>query len=85
MFALGIFLFSTIDDYVGDLFGFLLGDVLGITFGDLIQIAVLGAIVLAVVVVLRKELLYSTFDPLGAAASGLPVAMLDYLFLALIA
>jgi manganese/iron transport system permease protein len=30
-------------------------------------------------------MLYSTFDPLGAAAAGLPVARLDYLFLALIA
>jgi ABC-type Mn2+/Zn2+ transport system permease subunit len=35
--------------------------------------------------VLWKELLYSTFDPLGAAAAGLPVVRLDYLFLALIA
>ena len=42
MFALGIVLFSTIDDYVGDLFSYLLGNVLGITFGDLVQIAVLG-------------------------------------------
>ena len=40
--------------------------------------SVLGAIVLAVVVVLRKELLFATFDPLGAAASGLPVAALEY-------
>ena len=40
---------------------------------------------LVVVVVLWKELLYSTFDPLGAAASGLPVVFLDYVFLALIA
>ena len=73
MFAFGIVLFSTIEDYVADLFGYLLGNVLGITFGDLVQIAVLGAIVLVVVVVLRKELLYATFDPAGAAASGLPV------------
>jgi manganese/iron transport system permease protein len=42
-------------------------------------------VVLLVVAVLWKELLYSTFDPLGAAASGMPVAMLDYLLLALIA
>ncbi len=35
--------------------------------------------------VLWKELLYATFDPLGAAASGLRVGLLDYLFLALIA
>src|SRR4029077_12988081 len=84
MFALGIVLFSTIDDYVGDLFSYLLGNVLGITFGDLVQIAVLGAIVLAVVFVLRKELLYATFDPAGAAASGLPVSTLEYLLLGLL-
>lgn len=84
MFALGIVLFSTIDDYVGDLFSYLLGNVLGITFGDLAQIAVLGSIVLAIVVVLRKELLYATFDPAGAAASGLPVTALEYLLLGLL-
>jgi ABC-type Mn2+/Zn2+ transport system permease subunit len=85
MFALGIFLFSQIPNYVGDLFGFLFGEVLGISDGDLLAICILGVLVLATVAVLWKELLYSTFDPLGAAAAGLPVVRLDYLFLALIA
>jgi ABC-type Mn2+/Zn2+ transport system permease subunit len=83
-FALGILLFSTIKNYVADLLGYLLGNVLGIGIGDLVQVAVLGAIVLAVVIVIRKELLFATFDPLGAAASGLPVAALEYLLLALL-
>ncbi len=85
MFALGIFLFSLIPNYVGDLFGFLFGEVLGIGTGDLIALLALAAAALAVVAILWKELLYTTFDPLGAAASGLPVAQLDYLLLALIA
>jgi manganese/iron transport system permease protein len=85
MFALGIFLFSLIPNYVGDLFGFLFGEVLGIGPGDLVALVLLAVAVLAVIAVLWKELLYSTFDPLGAAASGLPVERLDYLFLALIA
>lgn len=85
MFALGIFLFSLIPNYVGDLFGFLFGEVLGIGTNDLIALSVLAVVVLGTVALLWKELLYSTFDPLGAAASGLPVARLDYLFLALIA
>ncbi|MEA2547858.1 MAG: manganese/iron transport system permease protein [Chloroflexota bacterium] len=85
MFALGIFLFSLIPNYVGDLFGFLFGEVLGIGVGDLIALTVLAIVVLAIVALLWKELLYATFDPLGAAASGLPVVRLDYLFLALIA
>jgi len=85
MFALGIFLFSLIPNYVGDLFGFLFGEVLGIGVGDLVALVALALIVLAVIGALWKELLYSTFDPLGAAASGLPVERLDYLFLALVA
>ncbi|MEA2610437.1 MAG: manganese/iron transport system permease protein [Chloroflexota bacterium] len=83
-FAFGILLFSTIQNYVADLFSYLLGNVLGITFADIVQIAILGAIVLLVVAVLRKELLYASFDPSGAAASGLPVTMLDYLLLGLV-
>ena len=45
-FAFGILLFSTIQNYVADLFSYLLGNVLGITFSDIIQIAILGAVVL---------------------------------------
>ena len=83
-FAFGILLFSTIQNYVADLFSYLLGNVLGITFADIVQIAILGGIVLLVVAVLRKELLYASFDPSGAAASGLPVVTLDYLLLGLV-
>jgi len=83
-FAFGIMLFSTIKNYVADLLGYLLGNVLGIGIGDLVQVAALGAVVLIVVIAIRKELLYATFDPLGAAASGLPVGALEYLLLALL-
>jgi ABC-type Mn2+/Zn2+ transport system permease subunit len=83
-FAFGVMLFSTIEGYVTDLLGYLIGNVLGIGFGDLVQVAVLGSIVLAIVLAVRKELLFATFDPLGAAASGLPVAALEYLLLALL-
>ncbi|TME11757.1 MAG: metal ABC transporter permease [Chloroflexi bacterium] len=85
MFALGVFLFSRIPNYVGDLFGFLFGEILGIGDADLLALTALAVIVLAVVAVFWKELLYSTFDPLGAAAAGLPVARLDYVLLAVIA
>lgn len=84
-FALGIFLYSTISGYVGDLFGFLVGNVLGISALDLVALVALGGLVLAVVALLWKELLYATFDPLGAAASGFRVELLEYLFLGLVA
>jgi len=83
-FALGVLLYSSIDSYTGDLLGYLLGNILGIGLADLVQVAVLGVIVLAVVVLMRKELLYATFDPLGAAAAGLPVEGLEYLLLGLL-
>ena len=85
MFALGVFLFSLIPNYVGDLFGFLFGEILGIGPQDLLALTILAVIVLAIVACFWKELLFSTFDPLGAAAAGLPVGRLDYLFLVLIA
>ncbi|HEV8488743.1 MAG TPA: metal ABC transporter permease [Candidatus Limnocylindrales bacterium] len=84
-FALGVFLFSTIQGYVADLFSFLFGYLLSTSPDDLLALAILGGVVLATVAVLWKELLYATFDPLGAAASGLRVDWLESLFLALVA
>ena len=84
-FAFGVFLFSTIDGYVADLFSFLLGNVLAIGPMDLVALLTLGIGVVATVALLWKELLYATFDPLGAAASGIQVDRLEYLFLALVA
>ena len=84
MFAFGVILFSTIKSYVADLLAYLIGNVLSIGVGDLIQVAVLGIGVLVIVLAIRKELLFATFDPAGAAASGLPVAALEYLLLALL-
>lgn len=85
MFALGIALFSAIPNFVGDLFAFLVGNVLGISGDELLGLAALAAVVLGAVAVFWKELLYATFDPLGAAASGLKVGRLEYMFLGLIA
>ena len=85
MFALGLFWYSAIKGFVADLFSFLFGNILAISTTDLISLTVLGVLILVVVVVLWKELLYATFDPLAAAASGLKVGALEYLFLVLVA
>jgi manganese/iron transport system permease protein len=84
-FALGVLMFSSIRGFVGDLMNFLLGNVLAIGAGELMALLALGALVLAIVLLLWKELLYATFDPQGAAASGLRVGALEYLFLGLVA
>jgi len=85
MFALGVALFSSIPNYVGDLFAFLFGDVLGISVPDMVALCVLVIALLLVIRALWKELLFATFDPLGAGAAGLPVRRLDDLLLILIA
>jgi manganese/iron transport system permease protein len=84
-FAFGVFLFSTIDGYVADLFSFLFGNVLAINLTDLVALGLLGAVVLVIVLALWKPLLFATFDPLAAAAAGVPVGRLEYLLLALVA
>jgi len=84
-FAFGVFLFSAIQGYVADLFSFLFGNVLAIGPADLAALLLIGGGVVLTVALLWKELLYATFDPLGAAASGIPVDRLEYLFLALVA
>src|SRR6476469_9029894 len=81
-FALGVFMFSTIQGYVGDLFSFLFGNVLAIDAADLAALVILGLGVLGTILLLWKEFLYATFDPLGAAASGIRVSWLETLFLA---
>lgn len=83
-FAFGVFLFSSIQGYVADLFSFLFGNVLAISRTDLVALTVLGLGVIAIVALLWKELLYATFDPLGAAAAGIRVDRLELLFLTLV-
>ena len=84
-FAFGVFLFSAIQGYVADLFSFLFGNVLAIGPADLVALLCSAAACSSTVAVLWKELLYATFDPLGAAASGIQVERLEYLFLPLVA
>jgi ABC-type Mn2+/Zn2+ transport system permease subunit len=85
MFALGLFWYSAIRGFVADLFSFLFGNILAISAGDLAGLAVLAVVILVLVAVFWKELLFATFDPLAAAASGLRVGALEYLFLVLVA
>ncbi len=85
MFALGIALISSVRNYSLDLAHFLFGDVLGVSGSDLVLIAALGGVVILAVVLLYKEFLVLSFDPLLAATLRLPDRLLEYLLLVLIA
>ena len=85
MFALGIALISTVRSYAVDLSHFLFGDVLGVTDRDLVLTAVFGGLVLLLVVMLYKEFLTISFDPVLAATLRMPVNLLNNLLLGMIA
>ncbi|MDZ8187366.1 MAG: metal ABC transporter permease [Nostoc sp. ChiSLP02] len=85
-FALGITLITVIQkDNKIDLNHFLFGNILGVTIDEVRDTAIIAAIVLTVVVLIYKELLFYTFDPLGAQAAGLPVNRLNFGLMLLIA
>ena len=84
-FALGVALLSTVRSYAVDLAHILFGDVLGVSTQDLWITFGLGALVLAVVLLLYKEFLVMAFDPTLAVVLRLPVKLLRYLLLVLIA
>ncbi|MBE9015018.1 hypothetical protein C7Y66_03205 [Chroococcidiopsis sp. CCALA 051] len=85
-FALGITLITTIQKQNKiDLNHFLFGNILGVTFDDVRDTAIIATVVLIVVFLLYKELLFYTFDPLGAQAAGLPVNQLNFGLMLLIA
>ncbi len=84
-FALGVALLSTVQSYSVDLTHILFGNVLGVSAADLWLTAGLGLGVLLTVILLYKELLVVSFDPILAATLRLPLDALNYLLLALIA
>lgn len=76
-FGLGIALISLLKTQL-DLEGFLFGDILNVTQGDLLHGVTVAVILLALIKLHYKELLFYTFDPLGAEAAGLPTTWIHY-------
>jgi manganese/iron transport system permease protein len=85
MFALGVFLMSQQRNYAVDLQSFLFGDILAVQPQDLWLIVALSAIVAISVVMMFRGLLYTTFDPVVAEASGIAAPRYEYALLVLLA
>lgn len=84
-FALGVFLMSQQKNYAVDLQSFLFGDILSVGVGDLWLILALGVVVAAAIVVLFRSLLYTSFDPVVADASGMRASVVEYVLLVALA
>ena len=83
-FALGIIIASRASNYTADLFSFLFGSVLGTSWTDVMVIGAVGGAVVLVVALFYKEMLFSSYDSTMAAASGVPVGLMEYLLPVLI-
>ncbi len=84
-FALGVALISTVRSYTVDLAHFLFGDVLGVRESDLWLIAIFGGLTILLILAFYKEFLVLSFDPIFATTLRLPVRLLEFLLLVLIA
>ncbi|HEY2476637.1 MAG TPA: metal ABC transporter permease [Candidatus Cybelea sp.] len=85
MFALGVFLMSQQRSYAVDLQSFLFGDILAVQPQDLWLILALSILVAVAVAILFRGLLYTTFDPVVAQASGISSPAYEYALLVMLA
>ncbi|GAC1583510.1 MAG: metal ABC transporter permease [Candidatus Velthaea sp.] len=83
-FALGIFLMSRAPNARVDLQSYLFGYILGVSRQDLIVIVTLGIFVAIVVAALYRPLVYTSFDPVVAQASGINATFVDDALLVLL-
>lgn len=83
-FAAGIVIISRAPGYAGSLTDFLFGSITGIPTRDVYTVAITGALIITLLVVLHKELVAVSLDRDFARAMGLPVFWLDIVLYVLV-
>ncbi len=84
-FAVGLVVISAAGGFNRDVLSYLFGDVTTIGVQDLVLSTILGAVILAFLLVLYKEMLSLTFDEEAARLTGVPVGALSAVFDLLVA
>lgn len=84
LFALGLVIVSAVPSQT-DLMHILFGNVLGVSDNDIWQVLVIGAAVIAVLTVKRRDFTLFAFDPSHANAIGISTKRLSALMLGLLA
>ncbi len=77
--AVGLVLISLSGGFSIDIFSFLFGSILLVSTNDTILILSLTGIVLVVILLVYRQLVYSTFNEEQAKVSGIPVEKINYL------
>ncbi|MFW6358894.1 MAG: metal ABC transporter permease [Chroococcales cyanobacterium] len=80
--AVGVMLVKLLRTNSIDLNGILFGEILGVTSTHVWQTLIITFLVLSLVKVFYRELLFYTFDPLGAKANGYPTNVIYFGFIA---
>jgi manganese/iron transport system permease protein len=75
-FALGVVMITLFNAQL-NLEGLLFGNILSVQVSDLWQVAAITALTVGLIRLFYKELLFFTFDRVGAQAMGLPVQIID--------
>lgn len=83
--ALGIILIDLTPGYHTDLMSYLFGSIMAVSGSGLLGMLLLDLVVVVLVVFFYKELLAVSYDEEFAAINGLPVTIMRYLLLCLIA
>ena len=85
MFALGLVMLSSATNINVDIEDLLLGQVLGVSQTDVYVSLGLTALVLVGLYAFHRQLVYTTFDAVGAAVVGIKTRFIEYVLLALLA
>ncbi len=85
MFALGLVMLSTSNNITVNIEDLLLGQVLGVSQTDVFVSLGLAALVIAGLYAFHRQLVYTTFDPVGATVIGIRTGLIEYVLLGLLA
>jgi len=77
--AIGLILISFAGGFNVDILSFLFGSILLVSVEDTVLILSLTGIILIIILLLYRELIYSTFNEEQAKVSGVPVEKINYL------
>jgi ABC-type Mn2+/Zn2+ transport system permease subunit len=84
-FALGVALISTRRTFTRNIEAALFGNILGITQRDVWIVVIVSLLVAGALFLIRRPLLFATFDPEVASAYGVSTGKIDLLFIMLLA
>ena len=84
-FALGVAIISTRRTFTRNIEAALFGNILGITQRDVWIVVIVSLLVAGALFLIRRPLLFATFDPEVASAYGVSTGKIDLLFIILLA